>query len=259
MVVGRWLWIVLGIGAFALCAVVVVTWPVEPPGRPKVPLRCSGRDDQDVCVIFEKECRGCHSEVAMRFFAGPDLVGLLGRKRLLASGTSLVADEAYIERAIADHRDQVELIPGYASSYDPSSEAPVPRSARQVKELAAYVMRLEPYELEAIVEVEEEQAVDDERVAKIRRVVQFQEDSLRNCYQAALALDGKIGGSFLVDFRAVGDSRFGAVIEEYSASRPVLGSCMEESLRFLRALKRKAPDGRSLVKYRFRLTAREPQ
>ena len=260
MAVGRRLWIVLGIGALALCAaVVVVTWPVEPPGRPKVPLRCLGRDDPDACVVFEKECRGCHSGVAVQLLGGPDLVGLLGRERFFVSGASLVADEAYIERSIADHRDPVELIPGYASSYDPSTEPPAPRSAQHVKELAAYVVRLDPHRLKAVVVVDEEKVVDDERVAKIRRVVQFHEDSLRNCYQAVMDIDGGTGGSFLVDFRALGDAGFGALIVESSVSHPVLGICMKETLRALGALKRQAPDGPSLAKYRYRLTAKEQE
>jgi hypothetical protein len=116
------------------------------------------------------------------------------------SGKSLVADEAYIERAIADHRDREELIPGY----DPSSAeqlAPAPRGTAQVKALAAYVMRFEPHRLEAVVEVDEElTSPGDQRIAKIRRIVQFHEDSIRNCYQAVTYVERDIGGSFQVDF-----------------------------------------------------------
>lgn len=250
--------ILLGLGAVALVAVVVLVWPSDPePGWPKVPLNCLGRDDEEICAIYEKDCRSCHFGVGVQNLSGPDLAGLVGRERLFASGDSLVADEAYIERSIADHADPEELIPGY-SPWSTDRLAPAPRSSSEVKALAAYVIRLRPDRREAVVEIDEEPILaGDERISDIRRVVRFHQDSLRNCYQTITYVQRDIGGSFLVDFRAIGDVRFGAVIVESSVAHPVVEVCMRETLGYLGALERRqAPDGPSLAQYRYRLTTR---
>lgn len=255
---GRRLWIALAIGAVTVVAVVfVLTWPSDPePGWPKVPPNCAGTDDAETCAVFEKECRQCHSGVGVQNLAGSDLVGLLGRERHFASGKSSVADEAYIERAIANHRDREELVPGYAP-WSTDRLAPASRSAAQVSALAAYVISLEPHRLSAAVEVEEELIADDDRVEEIARIVRFHQDSLRNCYQSVVDIDKGAGGSFLVDFRAIGDSRFGAVIVESSVTHPVVETCMKDTLRYLGALERRqAPDGPSLARYRYRLATK---
>jgi hypothetical protein len=167
----------------------------------------------------------------------------------------LVADEAYIERAITDHKDLEELVPGYAA-WSTERLAPASRSVAQVSALAAYVMSFEPHRLEAVVEVDEElTSPGDERISKIRRIVQFHQDSLRNCYQAVTYIDRDLGGSFLVDFRAIGDSRFGASIVDSSVSHSVLETCMENTIDHLQALERdQAPDGSSLAQYSYHLT-----
>ncbi len=255
---GRRLWIGLGAAALALCAAVILfAWPSDPePGWPKVPLNCVGRVDEEVCVIFEKDCRSCHFGVGVQNLSGPDLVGLVGRERHFASGDSLVADEAYIERAIADHKDRDELVPGYAP-WSREQLTPASRSAAQVSALAAFVMSLEPHPREAVVEIHEELTTSDERVSKIRRIVQFHQDSLRNCYQAVAYMDRDLGGSFLVDFRAIGDSRFGASVVESSVSHSVIETCMENTLGYLQVLERdQAPDGSSLARYHYRLTTK---
>lgn len=75
----------------------------------------------------ELGCVPCHGEEDTSI--GPALAGLWGTEVLLEDGRSVIADEAYVRRAITD--PDSDIVPGYSSS--------MPRYGLTDEELGALV------------------------------------------------------------------------------------------------------------------------
>ena len=63
-------------------------------------------------------CSGCHS-LDGSAGAGPTVAGLAGSKVVLADGTSVTADDAYLEKAITD--PDAQIVKGYAKGVMPGA------------------------------------------------------------------------------------------------------------------------------------------
>lgn len=79
-------------------------------------------------------CAGCHGR-NFEGGAGPSWTGLAGSEVVLVDGTTLIADDAYLTRAIAD--PAADLIEGYNLKMPPNS-----LSAAEVADIVAYIKTL---------------------------------------------------------------------------------------------------------------------
>ena len=222
--------------------------------RPLYP-GCYGHPDYDVCVIFVRHCEGCHSGPAIMNVAAPDLVGLVGRRRTFASGESLIANEAYIRRSIANHGDQSEWIPGYGTEKSHLRElAERALSPEEVAALARYIQDFEPYPLVAKVHVHEEWAAEDARVEEIDRLMKVASDPVRACYQVALIDHPEVRGFFVIEFRGDQRSRFGGKVVRTSVSNAITTGCVEYAISPYEH--RKPAEGPLLARYGIKLSSR---
>jgi cytochrome c oxidase subunit 2 len=81
-------------------------------------------------------CAGCHGR-AGQGGVGPSLVGISGTERPLLDGTTVIADQAYLIRAIMD--PNVEIVDGYSLRM-PSNRL----SEAEVLTVIAFITELEP-------------------------------------------------------------------------------------------------------------------
>jgi len=80
-------------------------------------------------------CAGCHGREADGG-VGPSLVGIAGTERTLVDGTTVIADDAYLTRALTD--PDAEIVAGY------SLRMPGNRlNATEVAAIVAYMKELE--------------------------------------------------------------------------------------------------------------------
>jgi cytochrome c oxidase subunit 2 len=87
-------------------------------------------------VAIQRGCATCHGAAGEGTPLGPPFVGLVGSTVELADGTTVVADETYVRRAIVD--------PGAQTT---AGEWPMPMSAipldeQEVAALVAYIEEL---------------------------------------------------------------------------------------------------------------------
>jgi len=85
-------------------------------------------------------CAGCHGSDGGGG-VGPALIGIRNSERLLLDGTTVVADQDYLVRAIMD--PNAELVDGYSLRM-PSNNL----SREQVDDVIAFIDELEPNQLE---------------------------------------------------------------------------------------------------------------
>lgn len=95
------------------------------------PAAASGRQ-----LAQSSGCAGCHGQ-NFEGGAGPSLVGLAGSEVQLADGTTVIADDAYLTRAITNPADQ--LVDGYTLKMPANnlSDAEVADIVAFIKTLAA--------------------------------------------------------------------------------------------------------------------------
>ena len=101
-------------------------------GEPALDLSEAGQEGR--AVALDRGCAACHGENG-EGGVGPGWLGLFGSTVVLESGESVVADDAYLRRAIVDPASQV-----VAGS---SISMPVTNlSEREVEALIAYIKEL---------------------------------------------------------------------------------------------------------------------
>lgn len=109
------------------------------PGEVTMPPQCEGAPDPMACwgerLTSTKGCLACHSADGVKQQPCPNWKGLFGTDRLLVSGETVVADEAYIANSITNSWDQV--VQGYGKTMPPYNFP-----EQEVEALVAYVKSL---------------------------------------------------------------------------------------------------------------------
>jgi hypothetical protein len=91
------------------------------PGEVTMPPECTGAADPMACwgkkLTNSKGCMACHSVDGVKQQPCPNWKGLFGQDRLLVSGETVLADEAYLANSITNSWDQV--VQGYGKTMPP--------------------------------------------------------------------------------------------------------------------------------------------
>ncbi len=86
-----------------------------------MPAECTGAADPMACwgqkLSNSKGCMACHAVDGVKQQPCPNWKGLFGKDRPLASGETVVADEAYLASSITKSWDQV--VQGYGKTMPP--------------------------------------------------------------------------------------------------------------------------------------------
>lgn len=109
------------------------------PGEVTMPPECEGAPDPHACwgqkLYGAKGCIACHAIDGERQQPCPNWLGLYGKERLLTTGETVIADEAYIANSIVNSWDQV--VQGYGKTMPPYNFPD-----EEVQALVAYVKSL---------------------------------------------------------------------------------------------------------------------
>ena len=109
------------------------------PGEVTMPPECTGAADPMACwgqkLSNSKGCMACHSVDGEKQQPCPNWKGLFGKDRLLVSGETVVADEAYLASSITNSWDQV--LQGYGKTMPPYNFP-----EQEVEALVAYLKSL---------------------------------------------------------------------------------------------------------------------
>lgn len=109
------------------------------PGEVTMPPECTGAGDPMACwgqkLSNSKGCMACHSVDGEKQQPCPNWKGLFGKDRLLVSGETVVADEAYLASSITNSWDQV--LQGYGKTMPPYNFP-----EQEVEALVAYLKSL---------------------------------------------------------------------------------------------------------------------
>jgi len=109
------------------------------PGEITMPPECTGAGDPMACwgqkLSNSKGCMACHSVDGEKQQPCPNWKGLFGTDRLLVSGETVVADEAYLSSSITNSWDQV--VQGYGKTMPPYNFP-----EQEVEALVAYLKSL---------------------------------------------------------------------------------------------------------------------
>lgn len=109
------------------------------PGEVTMPPECTGAANPMGCwgqkLTNTKGCLACHSADGVKQQPCPNWKGLFGEQRLLVSGETVVADEAYLTNSILNSWDQV--VQGYGKTMPPYSFP-----EKEVEALVAYLKSL---------------------------------------------------------------------------------------------------------------------
>ena len=91
------------------------------PGEVTMPPECTGAGDPMACwgqkLSNSRGCMACHSVDGEKQQPCPNWKGVFGADRLLVSGETVTADEAYLASSITDSWDQ--LVQGYGKTMPP--------------------------------------------------------------------------------------------------------------------------------------------
>jgi cytochrome c2 len=108
-------------------------------GEVTMPPECTGAGDPMACwgqkLSNSKGCMACHSVDGEKQQPCPNWKGLFGNERLLVSGETVVADEAYLSSSITNSWDQV--VQGYGKTMPPYNFP-----EKEVEALVAYLKSL---------------------------------------------------------------------------------------------------------------------
>ena len=109
------------------------------PGEVTMPPDCTGAADPMACwgqkLSNSKGCMACHSADGEKQQPCPNWKGVFGTERLLVSGETVVADEAYLSSSITNSWDQV--VQGYGKTMPPYNFP-----EKEVEALVAYLKSL---------------------------------------------------------------------------------------------------------------------
>ena len=109
------------------------------PGEVTMPPECTGAADPMACwgqkLGNSKGCMACHSVDGEKQQPCPNWKGLFGTDRLLVSGETVTADEAYLGNSITNSWDQV--VQGYGKTMPPYNFP-----EQEVEALVAYLKSL---------------------------------------------------------------------------------------------------------------------
>lgn len=109
------------------------------PGEVTMPPECAGAADPMACwgqkLSNSKGCMACHAVDGVKQQPCPNWKGLFGKERLLMSGETVIADEAYLGNSILNSWDQV--VQGYGKTMPPYSFP-----EQEVQALVAYIKSL---------------------------------------------------------------------------------------------------------------------
>jgi cytochrome c1 len=109
------------------------------PGEVTMPPECTGAPDPMACwgqkLSNSKGCMACHSVDGEKQQPCPNWKGLFGADRLLVSGETVAADEAYLANSITNSWDQV--LQGYGKTMPPYNFP-----EQEVEALVAYLKSL---------------------------------------------------------------------------------------------------------------------
>jgi mono/diheme cytochrome c family protein len=190
---------------------------------------CRTTEDPERCddgaVTFAAQCARCHGMRGVQLRKGPSLVGLIGRTRTFLSGESIVADEAYVTRAIRDHASVDEYVPGWEGTAErvlatrSGSVAWLDHLIHQeqsswvfrglsfddaqdlfddVQALTSFIPALSPEtgvrEL-GRVEFELRDIKDPQAGTLLQKQLDWRLDSIRDCFVAELAKESRVRGS----------------------------------------------------------------
>ena len=219
------------------------------PRPPRFP-ECESEKDIPACVSLKKRfydgCMRCHGS-GYHLRAAPDLVDLLGREREFDTGVTLIADEAYIRRSIADHADAEEHIPGYEPPLAELGVAAVRLTEEEIDRLVRYVVELEPHPVDANMVVTDEWFASDPRAEEIGRLVDVISESIRYCYHGSLLEDPDVRGLMLLEFHARGEGFAGRLVET-SVDHGIPVNCVKSAIGDRNDAS--AKDGALLARYR---------
>jgi cytochrome c oxidase subunit 2 len=109
------------------------------PGEVTMPPECAGAPDPMACwgqkLSNSRGCMACHSVDGEKQQPCPNWKGLFGKDRLLVSGETVAADEAYLVSSITNSWDQV--VQGYGKTMPPYNFP-----EQEVEALVAYLKSL---------------------------------------------------------------------------------------------------------------------
>ncbi|MGB5694796.1 MAG: cytochrome c [Polyangiales bacterium] len=109
------------------------------PGDVTMPPECVGASDPMACwgqkLTNSKGCLACHAFDGVKQQPCPNWKGLFGKERLLVSGETVVADEAYLTNSILNSWDQI--VEGYGKTMPPYNFP-----EQEVQALVAYLKSL---------------------------------------------------------------------------------------------------------------------
>jgi len=109
------------------------------PGEVTMPPECTGAPDPMACwgqkLSNSRGCMACHSVDGEKQQPCPNWKGLFGKDRLLVSGETVAADEAYLVSSITNSWDQV--VQGYGKTMPPYNFP-----EQEVEALVAYLKSL---------------------------------------------------------------------------------------------------------------------
>ena len=132
-------WLEVSIATFVLCvgAVLIIMFIPDPVVKDDkgLPIQMTEEALIGQKLYAAKGCVACHQSVSSSI--APSLVGIYGTERRLASGTSVIADDAYLRESILWSTAKVSY--GYAASMPGYNDA---FSEDEVSQMIAYIKSL---------------------------------------------------------------------------------------------------------------------
>ena len=178
---------------------------------------CASAPDPALCElggeVFRQRCAGCHGAWGVYERKGPSLLGLLGRTRGFFSGSTVVADEGYLRRAVQHHSADLEYVPGWkGTTYLPSGDPSALAYERHRKHLeskyyglnhgtgdaldglVALLAALSPTPGPMGTVTYELNGIDGDRAEAIRKEIEPRLESVHHCYAVARATSAALHG-----------------------------------------------------------------
>ncbi len=178
---------------------------------------CASAPDPALCElggeVFRRRCAGCHGAWGVYERKGPSLLGLLGRTRGFFSGSTVVADEGYLRRAVQHHSADLEYVPGWkGTTYLPSGDPSALAYERHRKHLeskyyglnygtgdaldglVALLAALSPTPGPMGTVTYELNGIDGDRAEAIRKEIERRLESVHHCYAVARATRAALYG-----------------------------------------------------------------
>ena len=127
-------WAVSIFGTFVAACLLIAGLLSVPEANAKAGVEVDPRVAAGAKLFVSQGCAACHQEGAAQL--GPSLVGVFGRKEVLADGSTVLADDAYLHESI--RQPQAKVVKGFAAAMP--SYAHLPEA--DVDALVAYLKSL---------------------------------------------------------------------------------------------------------------------